>query len=316
MLVYIKELADGSIIPTIDGQALVGDVALNPDGTVTRSAIGIFEVLTIDVLALQTVSPTIPIMESISAPIIAPPALVANVETATPIPQRGSHLVLASAAGVTTEGEERYYELRIVVVNEDGEVDDKKLKINLNEDKLKAISPFDPSKLPELFRRLPADRYRIYLIEDGTERMILDFIIQQGQPIETPEKETPEVEETGPLNDALDDQEPAESQNAVDSPAMRLEQPMPRQAALPTSATSTPGDSSSFAERLGNASFVSHGGVVLGAAALSYAVSDRWEKSVERLMERFDRRRRSPWLRRTKHQSMKPGASQREPIHQ
>jgi hypothetical protein len=316
MLVYIKELADGSIIPTIGGQALVGDVVLNPNGSVTSSAIGIFEILTIDVLTLQTAPSTIPAMESMPAPIFAPPVLAANVEAANTLPQRGSHIVVASAAGVTTEGEERYYELRIVVVDEAGELDDKKIRINLNKEDLKAIYRFDPSKLPELFRRLPADRYRIYLIEDGTERMILDFIIQQGQPIETPEQETLEIEEMGPRDNATDAHDSAELQNADDRPVARLEQATPRQALLPTGDTTTRRDSSLFAERLGNASFVSHGGVVLGAAALSYAASDRWEKSVERLMERFDRRRHSPGLRRTKPQSMKPGASQREPIYQ
>ncbi len=30
---------------------------------------------------------------------------------------------------------------------------------------------FDPSQLPELFRRLPDDRYRLYLIEEGAERL-------------------------------------------------------------------------------------------------------------------------------------------------
>jgi hypothetical protein len=41
--------------------------------------------------------------------------------------------------------------------------------------------------LNSLPRLLPADRYRLYLDEDGAERLILDFTIQQGRPIEMPE---------------------------------------------------------------------------------------------------------------------------------
>jgi hypothetical protein len=36
---------------------------------------------------------------------------------------------------------------------------------------------FDESRLPDLFGRLPNDRYRLYLFEDGTERLVLEFII-------------------------------------------------------------------------------------------------------------------------------------------
>ena len=49
-----------------------------------------------------------------------------------------------------------------------------------------------------------------------------------------------------------------------------------------------------FAEQLGRSSFVSYGGIVVGAAAFAFARKGRWEQSMDRLMERFDRRRRSP----------------------
>ncbi len=42
-----------------------------------------------------------------------------------------------------------------------------------------------------------------------------------------------------------------------------------------------------FAERLGNASFVSHGGVVVGAAAMSLAAGDSWEKRIDRALEKL-----------------------------
>ena len=95
---------------------------------------------------------------------------------------------IEAGATITTVGEIRYYEFRVVTFDDEGNlVEREEDRINLNDDRLEAIKPFNPSKLPALFGRLPADRYRIYLIEEGAERLILEFIIQGGQPVETPE---------------------------------------------------------------------------------------------------------------------------------
>jgi hypothetical protein len=61
-----------------------------------------------------------------------------------------------------------------------------------------------------------------------------------------------------------------------------------------------------FAERLGRASFISHAGIVVGAAALAFSRNGRWEQSMDRLMERFDRRRRPRNLRRQIEQEASP----------
>jgi hypothetical protein len=156
---------------------------------------------------------------------------------------------------------------------------------------LEAIAPFDPSKLPALFGRLPADRYRIYLIEDGTERLILDFIIQQGQPIEVPETFEGDVDEVPVV--------PMEGNGAA-AEVFDVDQLAPPGAGdfgwvLPVPANQSQ-IAESFAERFGNASFISHGGMMVGAAALAAASAGRWEKSMDQVMEQFGRRR--PFSRR------------------
>jgi hypothetical protein len=136
-----------------------------------------------------------------------------------------------------------------------------------------------------LFGRLPADHYRIYLIEDGAERMILEFTIQQGQPIEIPEREA-----TDPFTD---EQAAPQAPNAVPAPNQnKADGPPVENDASSNGAPIKAADA--FAERLGKASFLSHGGVVVGAAALAFSKRGRWEQSIDRLMERFDRRRRLP----------------------
>jgi hypothetical protein len=52
----------------------------------------------------------------------------------------------------------------------------------------------------------------------------------------------------------------------------------------------------SFAERLGQTSFLSHGGIMVGAAVVAAASTGRWEKSMDRVREQFGRRR--PFTRR------------------
>ncbi len=61
-----------------------------------------------------------------------------------------------------------------------------------------------------------------------------------------------------------------------------------------------------FAERLGKASFLSHGGIVVGAAAMAYSADGRWEQSIDRLMERFDRRRRPTGRKRSIKREQQP----------
>jgi hypothetical protein len=179
---------------------------------------------------------------------------------------------------------------------------------------LKAIQPFDLSKLPELFGRLPADRYRIYLIEDGAERLVLDFIIRQGQPIEIPEEDSENAggdsEVTDPFEeDAVQPQDldngPLPPQDGVAPSTTPVTFSGTDEHLMQNAAVSAPRvlahptlGSGSFAERFGQARFYSHGGVVVGVAALATAANRRRERSMDRLMERFGDRRRFAQRRR------------------
>jgi hypothetical protein len=303
MTVNITRLATGTIQIMIGGRPLVADIdqslGSSTIGRYTQNAIGITTTLTIPVLDLPAITTALPEPITRVTPQPPPPVVEANVEIAQPVVASVNPLA-GSTAGTTSTAEERYYILRIVSFDSEGnpiEVD----SIRLDTKQEIGIYPFDLSKLHELFGRLPADRYRLYLFEDGTERLILDFTIQQGQPIETSD-----IEESGNQGDdpgtPFNDDHPAEPSINVNPAENNELQGSPaglpvddRAAGLvfpadPVLARSRVADS--FAERLGNTSFLSHGGLVIGTAALAYTTSDRWEKSIDRLMERFDRRRR------------------------
>ncbi|MCO8121578.1 hypothetical protein NHH03_07510, partial [Stieleria sp. TO1_6] len=152
-----------------------------------------------------------------------------------------------NSIGTTQQANQRYYVLRIVTFGSEGEVklmqDDQEYRLRDMEDP-DSEAGFELSQLPELFKRLPDDRYRIYLIEGQTERLVLDFIIRDGQPIE------------------------AQSEDAVDVPAdqQEVETGQPRQPIAPADQSAaldrpTP----SVAERLGSVPVVSTGSVLLAA---------------------------------------------------
>jgi hypothetical protein len=67
--------------------------------------------------------------------------------------------------------------------------------------------------------------------------------------------------------------------------------PSPQEAGAWSSSSETNG-SPSFAERFGQAPLFWHGGVVVGAATFAGRNKDRWEKSIDKLLERFGSRRR------------------------
>jgi hypothetical protein len=256
---------------------------------------------------------TFPTPEALPRAPEAPPTILANFEFVSQPPQRGNTTIIESSAPTAMAGEERYYELRIVSFDENGELVELQAdRIRLDNPNLKAIKPFDPSKLPALFGRLPADRYRIYLIEDESERLVLDFIIQEGQPIEVQETSEGTVEEVpiepmgdeGAAGEILDADQLAEPGEAdlgwavPGTPQQNGEHDAPYN--LPRferePAWSRMQAAESFAEQFGEASFLSHGGIMVGAAALAATTTGRWEKSMDRVMEQFGRRR--PFTRR------------------
>ncbi len=305
MTVNVAELAGGTVLPTYNARPMVAN--LNPNGTYADNAIGITAVLTIQVLALPTISPEMPAAEALPVAPTPPPVTEAFVEVPQPI-EAPTNLFVETTAGVTSTSEVRFYELRLVTFDKNGKpVDDPLARINLNDPALKAIYPFNPSKLPALFGRLPADRYRIYLIEDGAQRLILEFTIQQGQPIETPGSDDANIEPSIPVtepanheiqsvpvdnggsgNSAPPKNGTGNSGNSSHEPQSSLQRSVP---AFPSQSRSAHA-ANAFAERLGRTPFLSHGGVVVGATILASATLDDWEKSIDRLMERFDRRRR------------------------
>jgi hypothetical protein len=167
------------------------------------------------------------------------------------------------------------------------------------------LEPFDLTLLPDLFERLPDDRYRLYLYEDGTERLVLDFIIEQGQPVEAPELQQPELQQLeeqpaedsdnipelgNPGGNGVDatgnsDTDQDDTDRADDPVRSRLPvNPVPANPGLqekgadlrqlqrnwlPESVNGRPMEAS-FAERFGRESVVSHGGLVITAAVLGH----------------------------------------------
>ena len=95
--------------------------------------------------------------------------------------------ILTSSLGTSQETDQRFYVLRIVSFGSEGEVkiveQGQEYKLPDLEDPDSGVG-FELSQLPELFERLPDDRYRIYVVEGQMERLVLDFIIRDGQPIE------------------------------------------------------------------------------------------------------------------------------------
>ncbi len=204
-----------------------------------------------------------------------PPTVIALPPAApsVPVTQINIPAVVASTANSTGTAEERYYELRIVSFTTDGELvevgDD---QIRLDDPKLKSIHPFDPSKLPTLFKRLPADRYRIYLIEDNTERLVVEFVIErvgdEGRPIELPE--------------SIDDQ--SQESNRPDTP------PLGQQLKPPSDEVTLAVPRLSFAERMAHAPIPSAAGILIGAVVVKGA--DQRRARIDRQVAAFGKRGR------------------------
>jgi hypothetical protein len=108
--------------------------------------------------------------------------MVADTSSEQPSTRGGDHsppaydrpLLEFSAVGES----QRYYELRIVLlVDEFGRTRELEGDIRIDEEML--------GRLPELFSRLPDDRYRIYEIrEDGVSQLVTDVVIRGGKAVE------------------------------------------------------------------------------------------------------------------------------------
>jgi hypothetical protein len=126
------------------------------------------------------------------------------------------------------------------------------------------------------------------LIEGNAERLLLDFVIQQGRPVEMEETDsTVPVENVKPADQR---EQPAATLLESDASPLPTEtgvSPTAANQSVRTGQHRTP----TFAERVGQASFISHGGVVLTAAALGKAPRASRQASVDRLLARFGRGR-------------------------
>ncbi len=194
--VTITDFAQGSII-LVNGNAVLLDDR--------------YEV-TIVVPVRPPDTPTIaqlPEPEPLPTPFPSPPTVETSFEFTPADPRQGTSLQVENTPGVTSEQDQRYYELRIVSFDENGKLIELKERINLSEDSQAGkFAPFELSKLPELFERLPDDRYRLYLIEeDRTERLVLEFLIRQGRPVEAPEVD--ELNQDADLEQLENDGQPA-----------------------------------------------------------------------------------------------------------
>lgn len=254
------------------------------------TSVGIMTVVVLDVLEFQ-VAISVPLPAELP---IAPPLSPQMTPLPPPAPVMADiadPATLPNTAGLTGQTEERFYELRIVSFNQDGKlVETLEQRLNLSEPELQAIAPFNPSRLPDLFKRLPGDRYRLYLFEDGAERLILEFVIErvgdEGRPVELPsrvEGEPLEPSEAGDLD------VPAKTEE--DDPVG--DEPIPAGAPKlgDASPISSPG-ADRFAEELSRASFVSSGGLVFGAALVSSQLTRKRAADADRRMAAFRWRQR------------------------
>ncbi|QDV42148.1 hypothetical protein Enr13x_19910 [Stieleria neptunia] len=174
-----------------------------------------------------------------------------------------------NSVGSAVVTSQRYYVLRIVSFGAESEGEVKLWDSQPGREEYSLPDLEDPdsgegfelSQLPELFKRLPDDRYRIYLIEGQTERLVLDFIIRDGQPIESQSDDQPgqPMDATESDADADADAEPPEN-----PPAASVDRPAAGPTAVPAAGSIGRSNLSSV-ERLGSVPVVSTGGIVLAA---------------------------------------------------
>lgn len=173
------------------------------------------------ILSVEVVLATPPDLFFVSSvvPVPAPlPAInqVADVvDTMFEITRSPAEIASATFAGISPSSvsvkPERYYELRIVTYDQSGEVAERPLQKTMTElfSTDENSEEFDPSQLPKLFKRLPDDRYRLYLVEEGADRMVLDFLIRDGQPSEPQNTEVDDGQPMAPTEDGPTDTPPS-----------------------------------------------------------------------------------------------------------
>ena len=125
---------------------------------------------------LVTPTTTLPPIVVTSAPLLVGPPSTAAIEAAVAEPNDPG-----VATGEVTTSNERHVVLRIVNPS-GGEGANILMPDRVLDD------------LPDLFRRLPDGRYRVYLMEGGRERLVIDAVVRQGRPVD------PSQESSGTLD--------------------------------------------------------------------------------------------------------------------
>ncbi len=245
-------------------------------GTVTNfgdQQMGIMAVIRLDVQPFL-VGEAIPLLEELPVEVPISTTLPAPNAPTPPVTFVSVQVPLPSTPGAATQAEVRFYELRIVSITQEGELEElTEERISLDDPRYLALNPngekFNPSKLPQLFKRLPADRYRIYLVEDGAERLVLEFVIEQsggeGRPVELPEQFESSQKSVDPGTPRASTELPKTVPTAMDSSDPTIARP-------------------SLGEQLSRSSFVSSGGIIFGASLLSRkARMNRADKADKRM---------------------------------
>jgi hypothetical protein len=132
---------------------------------------------------------------------------------------------LVTTFSPTTEPEERYFQLFFVTPDlEEALAHEKSKELRLGSGPGQETKPFEFNELPKLFERLDDARYRLYLVEDGVRRLVLDFVIDEGRPLTTLELDETESD-NGENSEDSPVRNPSESDLENDADQTRIERP-------------------------------------------------------------------------------------------
>jgi len=312
-------------------QFIVGRDVVDDRGVVVeRTRFPAFIQATIEVTPITAIAfGVIPVPTPLPETVVFSTPVVAPLEASTP--DRLDKTIVTSSRSSDSQSsqyeEERYYILRIVSLDENGlpralsgegndiiletkEANSSETESSTENPKVaEALRPFSISKLPELFSRLPDDHYQLFLFEDGTERLVLDFKLREGQPIEVPEDFSDE--EQGNNNDDTETPSQRDGRPAKESlqfPLLKLpEAPLGGENRLPWPKSEMPQDRSSLQslmlddslpitptlmEQLAAADFVSYGATIVCGTTLALTNRDRWKASIDKILVAFGSERK------------------------
>jgi plastocyanin len=196
------------------------------------------------------------------------------------------------------------------------------------------------SDLPRLFKKLPDGRYRIYLSDDGRQRVVIDVFIRQGKAVDPGDEAegtqdrppTTQIESTEPPDPIAQDKPAADprdlpweqwAQQASHASGWALVMPViaNMQASYPGASRidhasvaepfplephpgvilATPLAAQDEKEIVGDSStWQTAAGLLIGGAAVSCALQSRWEKEVDDVMERLSKYSLRKSVRRAK----------------